>query len=105
MLCVDIVEQKLEVAMAMGAEHVIKVNTRDARKLANQIKDTMGVAPDVAIECTGIESSVATAIYVSVYNYVYQFYVLLLGNSFRRSNGISRTGCSHGNHSSNRCIS
>ena len=66
MLCVDIVKQKLEVAMVMGADHVIQVNTKDGRKLANQIRDTMGVAPDIAIECTGVDSSVATAIYVSV---------------------------------------
>ena len=65
-MCVDIVEQKLEVAKVMGADHVIKVDTKDSKKLANQIKDAMGVAPDVAIECTGVESSVATAIYVSL---------------------------------------
>ena len=52
--------------MAIGADHIIKVNTKDGQKLANEIKDTMGVAPDIAIECTGVESSVATAIYVSV---------------------------------------
>lgn len=50
----------------MEADYVIKVDTKDPKKLANQIKDTMGVAPDIAIECTGVESSVATAIYVSM---------------------------------------
>lgn len=50
----------------MGADQVIKVDTKDSQKLANQIKDAMGVAPDITIECTGVESSVATAIYVSV---------------------------------------
>jgi len=63
-VCIDIVEQKLEVAKMMGADHVVKVNTNDSRKLANQIKDKIGVAPEIAIECTGVESSVATAIYV-----------------------------------------
>ena len=66
-MCVDIVEQKLEVAKVMGADKIIKVDVKDSKKLANQIKDTMGVAPDIAIECTGVESSVATAIYVSMY--------------------------------------
>ena len=65
-LCVDIVEHKLEVAMVMGADQVIKVDTKDTKTLANQIKDAMGVAPDISIECTGVESSVATAIYVSM---------------------------------------
>ena len=65
-MCVDIVEEKLEVAKLMGADHVVKVDTRDSQKLANQIKDTMAVAPDITIECTGVESSVAMAIYVSV---------------------------------------
>jgi len=65
-VCIDIVEQKLEVAKMMGTDHVVKVDTKDSQKLANQIKDTMGVAPDITIECTGVESSVATAIYVSM---------------------------------------
>ena len=51
----------------MGADQVVKVDTKDSKKLANQIKDTIGAAPDIAIECTGVESSVATAIYVSMY--------------------------------------
>ena len=50
----------------MGADHVIKVDTKDSQKLADQIKDAMGMAPDIAIECTGVESSVAMAIYVSM---------------------------------------
>ena len=49
----------------MGADHV-KVDTRDSQKLANHIKDAMGIAPYIAIECTGMESSVAMAIYVSM---------------------------------------
>ena len=65
-VCVDIIEQKLEVAKVMGADQVLRVDTKDSEKLANQIKDTMGVAPDIAIECTGMESSTAAAIYVSM---------------------------------------
>ena len=69
-MCVDIIEQKLEVAKLMGADHVIKVDTKDSQKLANQIKDATGIAPDIAIECTGVESSVAMAIYVSMCNLI-----------------------------------
>ena len=104
-MCVDIVEQKLEVAKVMGADHVIKVDTRDSQKLANQVKDILGVAPDISIECTGVESSVATAIYVSVDVTLSHLIVLLLGNSFRRSGSTSRAWCCHGNTSNSGCIS
>jgi len=60
------VEERLEVAMAMGADQVVKVDTKDAQKLANQIREKMGGAPNMTIECTGVEASVATAIYVGV---------------------------------------
>ena len=107
-LCVDIVEQKLEVAKLLGADQVIKVDTKDSKRLANQIKDAMGVAPNVSIECTGVESSVATAIYVSMCMTSYRPHhilpVLLLGNSFRRCSSIGRAGCSHGNHSHSGCV-
>ena len=52
--------------MAMGADQVVKVDTKDTQKLANHIRDTMGDAPDVSIECTGVEASITTAIYVGV---------------------------------------
>lgn len=105
-MCVDIVKQRLEVAKVMGADQVIKVDTKDSQKLANQIKDTMGVAPHITIECTGVESSVATAIYVGMdMTYISHFNVLLLGNTFRRCGSTSRVGCSHGNSSYSGCIS
>ncbi|XP_065900500.1 sorbitol dehydrogenase-like [Dysidea avara] len=61
----DLMEQRLEVAMAMGADQVVKVDTKDTQKLANHIRDTMGDAPDVSIECTGVEASITTAIYAT----------------------------------------
>ena len=89
----------------MGADHVIKVETKDSKKLANQIKDTMGVAPDITIRCPGVESSAAMAIYVSVEYGYHVLSILLLGNSFRRSSSPGRARCSHGNSSHSRCIS
>ena len=50
----------------MGVDYVLKVNTRDSQKLANQIKDAMGVEPDIAIKCTGVKLTVVMAIYVSI---------------------------------------
>jgi len=64
------VEQRLEVAMTMGADQVIKVDTKDTQKLANQIREKMGGAPNMSIECTGVEASIASAIYVSVPNVI-----------------------------------
>lgn len=50
----------------MGATHTVKVNTRDGRVLANEIRTTLGCSPDQTLECSGVESSIATAIYVSL---------------------------------------
>jgi hypothetical protein len=44
---------------------VIKVNTDDPKELANQIEATMGCQPDVSIECSAVDFSFRTAIYVS----------------------------------------
>ena len=49
----------------MGANHTVKVATRDSRELAKQIVDTLGCNPDRTIECSGAAPSIATAIYVS----------------------------------------
>ena len=48
----------------MGATHTIKVTTRDSKVLAKQIINTLGCQPDQSIECSGVESSIATAIHV-----------------------------------------
>ena len=45
--------------------YTVKVTTRNSRELARQIVDTLGCNPDKAIECSGAEPSIATAIYVS----------------------------------------
>ena len=51
----------------MGANHTLKVTTRDGRALAKEIEAILGCRPDRSIECSGAEPSIATAIYVSLH--------------------------------------
>ena len=51
----------------MGADHVIKVTTRDPVELANQIEAIIGYQPDVSIECSAVDFSFITAIHVRHY--------------------------------------
>ncbi len=60
----DLDENRLCVAREMGADHTVKVVTRDTRALAQQITETLGSQPTQSIECSGAEPSIATAIYV-----------------------------------------
>ncbi len=60
----DLDENRLRVAAEMGADHTVKVTTRDSRALAQQIRETLGCQPTQSIECSGAEPSIATAIYV-----------------------------------------
>ena len=52
----------------MGATYTLKVTGRDSRALAKEIVSTLGSPPDYTLECSGAESSIATAIYVSTFN-------------------------------------
>ena len=49
----------------MGADHIVQISTRDSRELSRIIIEQLGCSPDQTIECSGAESSIATAIYVS----------------------------------------
>ena len=55
----------MSVAREMGAAHTVLVKSQDAQTLAAEVANLMGSMPDIAIECSGAESSIATAIYVS----------------------------------------
>ena len=50
----------------MGASYTVTVTTRDGHALAKEIEATLGCQPDNTIECSGVESSIATAIYVCI---------------------------------------
>ena len=52
-------------AEKLGADHTLRVDTRDAGEMARRVKKALGCKPDVSIECSGAEPSVQTGLYVS----------------------------------------
>ena len=69
----------------MGATYTIKVTSRDSRALAKEVESTLGCKPDRSIECSGVEASIATAIYVRMSAVQLDSYVILacfIGHSF-----------------------
>ncbi|CAH1796735.1 unnamed protein product [Owenia fusiformis] len=59
----DIDDHRLQTAKDLGADHVIKVLTNDCEAMADEIVKAMGECPDVALECSGADSSVVTGIH------------------------------------------
>ena len=60
----DLEENRLKVVKELGADYTVRVDvTKDSRALAKQIREAIGCQVDQAIECTGAESSIATAIH------------------------------------------
>lgn len=52
-------------AKELGADFEVTVKKRDApQTLAKSVADMLGAQPHITIECTGVESSIQTAIYV-----------------------------------------
>lgn len=52
-------------AKELGADFQLKVTGKvEPKQLAKQVEELLGAQPHVAIECTGAESSIQTAIYV-----------------------------------------
>lgn len=61
----DIDEGRLKVAKEMGATHTIHVTSQDANALAAAVVEKVGAHPHMSIECSGAQSSIATAIYAT----------------------------------------
>lgn len=61
----DLEENRLQVAKKLGADHTVKVTSRDSRAVAEQITKTLGCQADRTIECSGAQPSIATAIYAT----------------------------------------
>lgn len=52
-------------AKDLGADFQLTVKRADgAQQLAKTVEDMLGAPPHITIECTGVESSIQTAIYV-----------------------------------------
>ena len=49
----------------MGADYTVLVKTKDAQAVAENVRNELGTQPDITIECSGAESSIQTAIFVS----------------------------------------
>jgi L-iditol 2-dehydrogenase len=59
----DIAQNRLDVAKSLGADHVLKVELNaEAKDLAKKVAEVLGSEPNVAIECSGAESSIKLAI-------------------------------------------
>ncbi|ELU06025.1 hypothetical protein CAPTEDRAFT_149787 [Capitella teleta] len=61
----DISAERLEFAKKVGADDVIRVESRDPKVNASIIEKTLGSAADVTIECSGAEPSVQAGIYAT----------------------------------------
>lgn len=64
-LVLDLFPDRLALAKELGADFQLKVTKEmEPKQLAKNVEDLLGVQPHVAIECTGVESSIQAAIYV-----------------------------------------
>ncbi|XP_070568164.1 sorbitol dehydrogenase-like [Ptychodera flava] len=61
----DIDQNRLDVAMAMGATHGILVESIDNKQMAAKIVDIIGCSPDVTLECSGSDVSLVIGIYAT----------------------------------------
>jgi len=62
----DVNADRLEFAKQIGADYTLAVElTREPRSNASDIESLLGCQPDVTIECSGVERSLQTAVYVS----------------------------------------
>ncbi|CAG5856764.1 unnamed protein product [Menidia menidia] len=60
----DLSAERLKVARELGADFQLTVKRTDgAQQLAKRVENMLGAQPQVTIECTGVESSIQTAIY------------------------------------------
>ncbi|XP_066970378.1 sorbitol dehydrogenase-like [Macrobrachium rosenbergii] len=64
-LVTDIRDSRLEMAKSMGATHTMLVMEEDPQILAQKVEYIMGCMPESTLECTGVESSLSTAIYAT----------------------------------------
>ena len=59
----DLDEGRLDLAKKYGADKLFKITSRDGKEVANIITNEFGQT-NRTIECTGVESSIQTGIYV-----------------------------------------
>ncbi|KAM4592251.1 sorbitol dehydrogenase [Odontesthes bonariensis] len=60
----DLSAERLTMAKELGADFQLTVKRGDGpQQLAKRVEDMLGAQPQITIECTGVESSIQTAIY------------------------------------------
>lgn len=73
-LVLDLFPERLALAKELGADFQLKVTKGvEPKQLAKNVEHLLGVQPHVAIECTGVESSIQTSIYVRDVIRAYKF--------------------------------
>ncbi|GBO29194.1 Sorbitol dehydrogenase [Araneus ventricosus] len=65
MTLTDIAESRLEVAKKIGATNQLNVKDMDPKTAMTQIISKLGGCPDITLECSGAESSVRLAIFIT----------------------------------------
>ena len=61
----DISQSRLDFAKELGADCTVLTDTKDGEVMADKVKEAMGDMPDITIECSGAQSAIQLAIYVS----------------------------------------
>ncbi|XP_022104677.1 sorbitol dehydrogenase-like isoform X2 [Acanthaster planci] len=61
----DLDRGRLDLAVKLGANHALKVDTRDGEEMARRVEEALGCKPDISIECSGAEPSIQTGIYAT----------------------------------------
>ena len=66
LVILDLDPKRLQMAKKMGADMTIMVEKeQSAKEVASRARELLNKAPNKVIECTGAESSINTALYVS----------------------------------------
>ncbi|XP_033633795.1 sorbitol dehydrogenase-like [Asterias rubens] len=61
----DLDQGRLDMASKLGANHALRVDTRDPEEMARRVEEALGCKPDVSVECSGAEPSIQTGIYAT----------------------------------------
>uniref|UniRef100_A0A8C6WFN3 Sorbitol dehydrogenase n=1 Tax=Neogobius melanostomus TaxID=47308 RepID=A0A8C6WFN3_9GOBI len=62
----DLSQERLSMAKKLGADYAVTITKGNApQALAKNVADMLGAPPQITIECTGVESSIQTAIYAT----------------------------------------
>lgn len=64
---VDLSSDRLAKAKEIGADFLLHVKKEDEpQDIAKKVEGMLGCMPQISIECTGVQSSIQTAIYASL---------------------------------------